>query len=293
MLLGAGLVSLGWAGINFWPENGNPGSTLPTTLLLAAALAPTTLALVTLLSRPIRGHWLARHGFSGPGGGLDGAAAVNLLLLLPENLNTPNLAQRLIQLKQRGVQTIFATPQPPATAAAIAATIGADDFRVVDSPVALLALIETGRNEGWLPAMATTSEACLRPLQRVSLALTGVAAAPTLRQAAAMVDVSPGTPRIITLVELGHQWHWVCRLLRGLALLADGLKWLVAIPAAFPALGGAIGLSYAAPAVAATTALAISGITALACGAFLYVAHRLPSGIPAGARHHTPGSYAG
>ncbi len=278
MLLGAGLVSLCWLALHFWPADDSPGSTLATALLVALALTPTTLALTTLLSRPIRGHGLAHHNFSGPASRLTDVADINLLLLLPENLNTPNLPQRLKLLKQRGVQSIFVTPQPPATAAAIAASVGADDFWAQAAPAELLALIESSRASGWQPAMATTSEACLRPCQRVKLAVTSVTAAPILRQTAAIVDAAPGPPRLIALAELGHQWRVFYRLQRSLALLVDGLKWVGVIPAVFPALAAAIGLPHADPISTGTTALVISGITAVACGALLFFAGRRVGG---------------
>ena len=265
MVMGAFLVGLGWMAINFGQAAGNLRQIIITTLLLVVALLPTAMGLVAGLFRRVGAVWLTRNGFAGYSDSLDAAAKINLLLLLPENLDTPNLPLRLEQLHQHAVKTIFVSPESPVKATAIAAAIGADNFVAAITPTSLLSVVEESQASGLQLALAATNPAYSLPLQHVDMPMAGCNTSPSLRAIVAVTDTECVVPRLVDLLELGQRWRATRQVIWNIAVIGDVLKWVVVIPALFPILAGLNWHQLTSPLSTVMAALIFSGLTGFVC----------------------------
>ena len=270
MVIGAFLVGLGWMAVNAGQVAGNLWQIIATTVLLVVALLPTTTGLVSGLFRRAGTVWLTRNGFTGYINSLDTAATINLLLLLPENLDTPNLPIRLEQLYRHAVKTIFVSPDSPVEVTSVAAAIGADNFVAAITPNSLLCFVEKSRATGLRLAMAATNEAYMPVMQYVNMPITGRNASPLPHETGVIVDTNGAAPRPVDLLELGQRWRFTRQVIWNIAVTGDALKWVVVIPALFSMPVGLNWLQLTSPLSAAMAALIFSGLTVLVCAPIVF-----------------------
>ncbi|MHA6758110.1 potassium-transporting ATPase subunit KdpB [Streptacidiphilus sp. PAMC 29251] len=153
----------------------------------------------------------------------------------------PGLSERFQQLRAMGIRTVMITGDNPATAAAIAAEAGVDDFLAEATPEDKLALIKREQAGGKLVAMTGdgTNDAPALAQADVGVAMnTGTSAA---KEAGNMVDLDSDPTKIIEIVEIGKQLLITRGALTAFSITNDLAKYFAILPAMFagvyPALG--------------------------------------------------------
>jgi len=153
----------------------------------------------------------------------------------------PGLRERFDQLRTMGIRTVMITGDNPATAAAIAAEAGVDDFLAEATPEDKLALIKREQEGGKLVAMTGdgTNDAPALAQADVGVAMnTGTSAA---KEAGNMVDLDSDPTKIIEIVEIGKQLLITRGALTAFSITNDIAKYFAILPAMFagvyPALG--------------------------------------------------------
>ena len=170
----------------------------------------------------------------------DGTARVLGVIHLKDVVK-PGLRERFDQLRAMGIRTVMITGDNPATAAAIAAEAGVDDFLAEATPEDKLALIKKEQQGGKLVAMTGdgTNDAPALAQADVGVAMnTGTSAA---KEAGNMVDLDSDPTKIIEIVEIGKQLLITRGALTAFSITNDIAKYFAILPAMFagvyPALG--------------------------------------------------------
>ncbi|HEX2518661.1 MAG TPA: potassium-transporting ATPase subunit KdpB, partial [Castellaniella sp.] len=143
------------------------------------------------------------------------------------------IKERFIELRRMGIKTVMITGDNPATAAAIAAEAGVDDFLAEATPEAKLTLIREYQAGGRLVAMTGdgTNDAPALAQADVAVAMnTGTQAA---KEAGNMVDLDSNPTKLIEVVEIGKQLLITRGALTTFSLANDIAKYFAIIPAAF------------------------------------------------------------
>ncbi|MFC1433946.1 potassium-transporting ATPase subunit KdpB [Streptacidiphilus sp. N1-3] len=171
---------------------------------------------------------------------VDGTARVLGIIHLKDMVK-PGLSERFRQLRAMGIRTVMITGDNPATAAAIAAEAGVDDFLAEATPEDKLALIKQEQAGGKLVAMTGdgTNDAPALAQADVGVAMnTGTSAA---KEAGNMVDLDSDPTKIIEIVEIGKQLLITRGALTAFSITNDIAKYFAILPAMFagvyPALG--------------------------------------------------------
>jgi K+-transporting ATPase ATPase B chain len=146
------------------------------------------------------------------------------------------IRERFAELRRMGIRTVMITGDNPATAAAIAAEAGVDDFLAQATPEHKLKLIRDEQAKGKLVAMCGdgTNDAPALAQADVGVAMnTGTQAA---REAGNMVDLDSNPTKLIEVVEIGKQLLMTRGALTTFSIANDVAKYFAIIPAMFAAL---------------------------------------------------------
>ncbi|HET8643688.1 MAG TPA: potassium-transporting ATPase subunit KdpB [Pseudonocardiaceae bacterium] len=142
---------------------------------------------------------------------------------------------RFDQMRRMGIRTVMITGDNPATARAIAAEAGVDDFLAEAKPEDKLELIRREQRGGRLVAMTGdgTNDAPALAQADVGVAMnTGTTAA---KEAGNMVDLDSDPTKLIEIVEIGKQLLITRGALTTFSIANDIAKYFAIIPAIFVA----------------------------------------------------------
>ncbi|MCI0444723.1 HAD-IC family P-type ATPase, partial [bacterium] len=143
------------------------------------------------------------------------------------------IKDRFAELRSMGIKTIMITGDNPATAAAIAAEAGVDDFLAEATPEDKLRLIRDAQSGGKLVAMTGdgTNDAPALAQADVAVAMnTGTQAA---KEAGNMVDLDSNPTKLMEVVQIGKQLLITRGALTTFSIANDVSKYFAIIPAAF------------------------------------------------------------
>ncbi|HSE41035.1 MAG TPA: potassium-transporting ATPase subunit KdpB, partial [Acidobacteriota bacterium] len=143
------------------------------------------------------------------------------------------IKDRFAELRGMGIKTIMITGDNPATAAAIAAEAGVDDFLAEATPEDKLRLIRDTQSGGKLVAMTGdgTNDAPALAQADVAVAMnTGTQAA---KEAGNMVDLDSNPTKLMEVVQIGKQLLITRGALTTFSIANDVSKYFAIIPAAF------------------------------------------------------------
>ncbi len=143
------------------------------------------------------------------------------------------IKERFAELRSMGIKTIMITGDNPATAAAIAAEAGVDDFLAEATPEDKLRLIRDAQSGGKLVAMTGdgTNDAPALAQADVAVAMnTGTQAA---KEAGNMVDLDSNPTKLMEVVQIGKQLLITRGALTTFSIANDVSKYFAIIPAAF------------------------------------------------------------
>lgn len=143
------------------------------------------------------------------------------------------IKERFFQLRKMGIKTIMITGDNPATAAAIAAEAGVDDFIAQATPEDKLNRIRLEQAQGYLVAMTGdgTNDAPALAQADVGVAMNlGTQAA---RDAGNMVDLDSNPTKLIEIVETGKQLLMTRGALTTFSIANDVAKYFAILPALF------------------------------------------------------------
>jgi K+-transporting ATPase ATPase B chain len=162
---------------------------------------------------------------------VDGIQVLGVIQL--KDIVKGGIKERFIELRRMGIKTVMITGDHPATAAAIAAEAGVDDFLAEATPEAKLTLIREYQAGGRLVAMTGdgTNDAPALAQADVAVAMnTGTQAA---KEAGNMVDLDSNPTKLIEVVEIGKQLLITRGALTTFSIANDIAKYFAIIPAAF------------------------------------------------------------
>jgi len=148
------------------------------------------------------------------------------------------IKERFFQLRKMGIKTIMITGDNPATAAAIAAEAGVDDFIAQATPEDKLKRIKDEQAQGYLVAMTGdgTNDAPALAQADVGVAMNlGTQAA---RDAGNMVDLDSNPTKLIEIVETGKQLLMTRGALTTFSIANDVAKYFAILPALFVSVYG-------------------------------------------------------
>lgn len=151
------------------------------------------------------------------------------------------IRERFAELRSMGIRTVMITGDNPATAAAIAAEAGVDDFLAEATPEDKLDRIREEQAKGHMVAMMGdgTNDAPALAQSDVGVAMnTGTQAA---REAGNMVDLDSNPTKLIEVVEIGKQLLMTRGALTTFSLANDLAKYFAILPAIFVGLLAAPG----------------------------------------------------
>ncbi|MFC8042282.1 potassium-transporting ATPase subunit KdpB [Nocardia sp. NPDC057353] len=162
----------------------------------------------------------------------DGTARVLGVLALVDVVKD-GMRERFDEMRRMGIRTVMITGDNPATAAAIAAQAGVDDFLAEATPEDKLALIRAEQEGGKLVAMTGdgTNDAPALAQADVGVAMnTGTSAA---KEAGNMVDLDSDPTKLIEIVAIGKQLLITRGALTTFSIANDIAKYFAIIPALF------------------------------------------------------------
>jgi K+-transporting ATPase ATPase B chain len=147
----------------------------------------------------------------------------------------PGIAERFARLRAMGIRTVMITGDNPATARAIAAEAGVDDYLAEATPEDKVRLIKAEQTGGRLVAMTGdgTNDAPALAAADVGVAMnTGTSAA---KEAGNMIDLDSDPTKLIDVVEIGKQLLITRGALTTFSVANDVAKYFAIIPALFVA----------------------------------------------------------
>ncbi|MDX2226430.1 MAG: potassium-transporting ATPase subunit KdpB [Verrucomicrobiae bacterium] len=161
----------------------------------------------------------------------EGSSALGVIFL--KDIVKGGIRERFAQLRRMGIRTVMITGDNPATAAAIAAEAGVDDFLAEATPEDKLRRIRSEQAQGRLVAMTGdgTNDAPALAQADVGVAMnTGTQAA---REAGNMVDLDSNPTKLIEIVEIGKQLLMTRGALTTFSIANDVAKYFAILPALF------------------------------------------------------------
>ena len=159
----------------------------------------------------------------------DGAKVLGVIHL--KDTVKPGISQRLAAMRPFGIRTVMVTGDNPATAAAIAAEAGVDEFMAEATPEDKMDRIRAEQAGGDLVAMTGdgTNDAPALALADVGVAMnTGTQAA---KEAGNLVDLDSDPTKLMEIVGVGKQLLITRGSLTTFSVCNDVAKYFVAIPA--------------------------------------------------------------
>ena len=145
----------------------------------------------------------------------------------------PGIAARFAQMRAMGIKTVMITGDNAATARAIAAEAGVDDFLAEATPEDKMRLIKAEQSGGRMVAMTGdgTNDAPALAAADVGVAMnTGTSAA---KEAGNMIDLDSDPTKLIDVVEIGKQLLITRGALTTFSVANDIAKYFAIIPALF------------------------------------------------------------
>ncbi len=198
--------------------------------------------------------------------GTDPARVLGVIQL--KDIVKPDIAQRFAELRTMGIRTVMVTGDATATARAIAAEAGVDDFLAEATPEDKLAYIKSAQLGGRIVAMTGdgTNDAPALAQADVGVAMnTGTAAA---KEAGNMVDLDSSPTKLIDIVEIGKQLLITRGALTTFSIANDVAKYFAILPAmfagAYPALSGLNIMRLHSPASAIASAIVFNALVIVA-----------------------------
>jgi len=159
----------------------------------------------------------------------DGATMLGVIHL--KDTVKAGISERLAAMRPFGIHTVMVTGDNPATAAAIAAEAGVDEFIAEATPQQKMERIRAEQAGGDLVAMTGdgTNDAPALALADVGVAMnTGTQAA---KEAGNLVDLDSDPTKLMEIVEVGKQLLITRGSLTTFSICNDVAKYFVAIPA--------------------------------------------------------------
>lgn len=151
------------------------------------------------------------------------------------------IRERFEQLRHMGIRTIMVTGDNPATAAAIAAEAGVDDFIAEAKPEDKLARIKEEQGKGHLVAMMGDGTNDAPALAQADVGVAMNSGTQAAREAGNMVDLDSNPTKLIEVVEIGKQLLMTRGSLTTFSLANDVAKYFAILPAIFLGLFAAEG----------------------------------------------------
>ncbi|HEX9786169.1 MAG TPA: potassium-transporting ATPase subunit KdpB [Opitutaceae bacterium] len=143
------------------------------------------------------------------------------------------IRERFEQLRRMGIRTIMVTGDNPATAAAIAAEAGVDDFISEAKPEDKLARIKAEQAKGHLVAMMGDGTNDAPALAQADVGVAMNSGTQAVREAGNMVDLDNNPIKLIEVVEIGKQLLMTRGSLTTFSLANDVAKYFAILPAIF------------------------------------------------------------
>lgn len=163
----------------------------------------------------------------------DGATVLGVIAL--KDVVKEGIRDRFDQLRTMGIRTVMITGDNPATARAIAAEAGVDDFLAEATPEDKMELIRKEQEGGRLVAMTGdgTNDAPALAQADVGVAMsTGTSAA---KEAGNMVDLDSNPTKLLDIVAIGKQLLITRGALTTFSIANDVAKYFAILPAMFVA----------------------------------------------------------
>ncbi len=161
----------------------------------------------------------------------DGNRILGIILL--KDLVKGGIKERFSEIRKMGIRTLMITGDNAATAGAIAAEAGVDDFIANATPEMKLACIRKEQQAGHLIAMTGdgTNDAPALAQADVGVAMnTGTQAS---REAGNMVDLDSNPTKLLSIVRIGKQLLMTRGALTTFSIANDVAKYFAIIPAIF------------------------------------------------------------
>jgi K+-transporting ATPase ATPase B chain len=143
------------------------------------------------------------------------------------------IRERFEQLRRMGIRTIMVTGDNPATAAAIAAEAGVDDFIAEAKPEDKLGRIQQEQAKGHLVAMMGDGTNDAPALAQADVGVAMNSGTQAAREAGNMVDLDSNPTKLIEVVEIGKQLLMTRGSLTTFSLTNDIAKYFAILPAIF------------------------------------------------------------
>jgi K+-transporting ATPase ATPase B chain len=196
----------------------------------------------------------------------DGARVLGVVLL--KDIVKGGIRERFADLRRAGIRTVMITGDNPATAAAIAAEAGVDDFLAEATPEAKLAMIRDLQAKGHLVAMTGDGTNDAPALAQADVAVAMNSGTQAAKEAGNMVDLDSNPTKLLSIVEIGKQMLMTRGALTTFSIANDVSKYFAILPAAFvgtcPALGALNVMGLHSPATAVLSAVIFNALIIVA-----------------------------
>jgi K+-transporting ATPase ATPase B chain len=150
------------------------------------------------------------------------------------------ITERFARLRAMGIRTIMVTGDNAATAAAIAAEAGVDDFIANAKPEDKLARIRQEQADGHLVAMMGDGTNDAPALAQADVGVAMNSGTQAAREAGNMVDLDSNPTKLIEIVAIGKQLLMTRGSLTTFSLANDLAKYFAILPAVFVGLLAAV-----------------------------------------------------
>ncbi len=161
----------------------------------------------------------------------DGARALGVVVM--EDMLKPNIAARIVQLRQMGLHTVMVTGDNRLTAETIARRVGVDDFLAEATPETKLSFLRKEQAEGKLVAMMGDGTNDAPALAQADVGLAMNAGTEAAKEAGNMVDLDSDPTKLIEVVEIGKQLLMTRGALTTFSIANDIAKYFAIVPALF------------------------------------------------------------
>jgi potassium-transporting ATPase ATP-binding subunit len=143
------------------------------------------------------------------------------------------IKERFAELRRMGIKTVMITGDNPATAGAIAAEAGVDDYLAEATPETKLKLIRDYQARGHLVAMTGDGTNDAPALAQADVAVAMNSGTQAAKEAGNMVDLDSNPTKLIEVVETGKQMLMTRGSLTTFSIANDVAKYFAIVPAAF------------------------------------------------------------
>ena len=161
----------------------------------------------------------------------DGNRIAGVIVL--EDVLKPDIAARIMKLRQMGLRTIMITGDNRLTAATIAKRAGVDDFLAEATPEAKLEFLRREQGEGKLVAMMGDGTNDAPALAQADVGLAMNSGTQAAKEAGNMVDLDSDPSKLIEVVAIGKQLLMTRGALTTFSIANDVAKYFAIVPAMF------------------------------------------------------------